>query len=427
MTAQKHFKQLIRARMEKTGERYAAARRQILRTEEPAPRYPQAASHFPGNVPATTALRVLLTDAGVRASHTGAPFSEAMLFGIAGGIGIGIFSFFYEKANFASFFISGRHQWHDDLVYLSDALRAFKIKPLVRETSGVKAASKHLVEAVAGNRPCIAWVDMYHVITVYEVDERNGTALIGDLSDHPVKRPLAELEASRGRVKKQKFRLLSIAPEALPATDLRTLVEDGLRRCHQVFVNPTLPSAKGNGKLEVLETWAGRLRNPKDSQSWGKMFQPGPNLWRGLTSVHDYVEHFRTGGGLCRPLFADFLEEAEQALKWPALKDLGGRYRELGRQWSELADAALPDRVAEFRKAKELRWQLQEQKHGGASAEEVQATTAEIESHNKEVSGAFPLSGQACTELFADLGRQVQSLYEGETTALGELGKLVKK
>src|SRR5437667_307197 len=78
--------------------------------------------HFPGNVPAATALRVLLAHAGVRAPHTGQPFSEALLFAVAGGVGAGMFSFFYEKEGFASFFVSGRHGWRDNLVYFRNAL-----------------------------------------------------------------------------------------------------------------------------------------------------------------------------------------------------------------------------------------------------------------------------------------------------------------
>src|SRR5262245_58558322 len=118
MTAQKHLKQLIRARMQKTGERYTAARRHILsdngsKAQQPK-QNPAARWHLPGNVPATTALRILLTHHGVRAPHTAEPFSEAMLFGIAGGIGIGVFSFYYEREDFASFYLAGRHQWHDD-------------------------------------------------------------------------------------------------------------------------------------------------------------------------------------------------------------------------------------------------------------------------------------------------------------------------
>src|ERR1700722_3008489 len=98
MTAHKHFKQLVRSRMEKTGESYSTARRHVLRKATPDKTW-----HFAGSVAATTALRVLLTHAGVRPPKKREPFSEAMLFGIAGGIGIGVFSFFYEKEKAASF------------------------------------------------------------------------------------------------------------------------------------------------------------------------------------------------------------------------------------------------------------------------------------------------------------------------------------
>ena len=103
MTRRKHLKQLVRSRMEKTGEHYATARRHIVRATTPtdaegdATAKTRGSSHLTGNVPAATALRILLTAAGVRAPHTNAPFTEAMVYGIAGGIGIGVFSFLYEK------------------------------------------------------------------------------------------------------------------------------------------------------------------------------------------------------------------------------------------------------------------------------------------------------------------------------------------
>src|SRR5262245_58043441 len=113
MTAHKHLKQRVRARMQKTGESYATARRHVLPQATTAGTDPALHWHFPGNVPATTALRVLLAHAGLRAPHTGEPPSEAMLFGLAGGVGIGVFSFFYEKEGSASFFLAGRHLLHD--------------------------------------------------------------------------------------------------------------------------------------------------------------------------------------------------------------------------------------------------------------------------------------------------------------------------
>lgn len=107
MTSQKHLKQLVRARMQKTGERYSTARRQVISAATPvgtASSHPAATatippavgSHLAGNVAATTALRVLLTHAGVR------DLSEATTFVLAGGIGAGVFAFLYEKEDFAS-------------------------------------------------------------------------------------------------------------------------------------------------------------------------------------------------------------------------------------------------------------------------------------------------------------------------------------
>src|SRR5262245_3565777 len=160
MTAHKHLKQLIRSRMEKTGERYTTARRHIIGSDAARPLPASAQSHLPGNVATATALRILLKHAGVRAPHTGQPFSEAMAFGIAGGIGIGVFSFYYEKEDFASFFVGGRHSWHDDKAYLTPALQAFGIKPAVQETAGAKTAAKQLAGAVDGDGICVAWVDM---------------------------------------------------------------------------------------------------------------------------------------------------------------------------------------------------------------------------------------------------------------------------
>src|SRR5688500_11428829 len=99
MTRQKHLKALVRARMEKTGESYASARRQIVtqvssQTSSTQEQFPR---HLPGSIPAATGLRVLLANAGIRAPHTRQPLTEAMVFGIAGGIGAGVFAFHYAK------------------------------------------------------------------------------------------------------------------------------------------------------------------------------------------------------------------------------------------------------------------------------------------------------------------------------------------
>lgn len=432
MTVRKHLKQLVRARMARTGERYAAARRHVLR-EEPRPSAdPAARWHFPGGVPATTALRVLLAHAGVRAPHTGQPFSEALLFGVAGGLGIGVFSFFYEKEGAASFFVAGRHSWQDDLAYLKEACRRFGIRPVVRESSGAKAAASQLAEALADG-PCAAWVDLahlphrgvpaklsgggYHVITVYRLD--GDAASIGDLTDEPVSIPLADLAAARGRIKKQKNRLLSV-PAAPPCSDLTQLVRDGLRACHH-----GLTAGKSNFTLSAIRTWADRMHGSKDPERWERVFA-GPRLWAGLTAIHTYVEHYFTGGGLCRPLFADFLAEAAAALGRPRLRSLADQYADLGRRWSDLADAALPDDVPAMKEAKALYARRSELTHAGAAADEVRAVWARLAELGDAARAEVPLTEAESADLRAGLQTHLRALSDAECAAAAALGETVQ-
>ncbi|MFO0811263.1 MAG: DUF4872 domain-containing protein [Gemmataceae bacterium] len=428
MTAHKHLKKLVRARMTKTGESYATARRHVLRDTPKPPTDPTLRWHFPGNVPATTALRVLLAHAGVRAPHTGQPFTEAMLFGIAGGVGIGVFSFLYEKEDFASFFVAGRHSWQDDVAYLKSACERFGIAPVVRESGGAKLAERHLTECLAAG-PCVAWVDSthlphrampiqwsgggYHVITVYRIDAEAAT--IGDLTDDPIAIPLADLATARARIKKQKNRLLSV-PKAPPCPDLLSLVRDGLQACHD-----GLTKCKGNFNLTAIRTWAERMHGSKTKDAWERVFAPGHRFWTGLTAIHSYVDHYFSGGGLCRPLFADFLTEAADALKRPTLTALAKRYADLGDAWSELADVALPDRVPAMKEAKELYNRRSELLHAGAPADEVRAVWTRLGELGAAARAKFPLNDIECAELRADLQRRLHALYEGELAAAAAL------
>jgi hypothetical protein len=424
MTAQKHLKQLVRARMQKTGESYSTARRQLLDKVKAGPDVPW---HFPGNVPATTALRVLLSHTGVRDPNTGQPFSEAMLFGLAGGVGIGVFAFYYEQANFASLFVGGRHLWHDDLAYLRTACERFRFKPVVHESSGVKPAEKALRQMVADHGPCVAWVDAahlphralptqwsgsgYHVVTVYRID--GDAALIGDLTDEPASLTLAQLAEARGRIKKFKNRLLALPAGSTPQPDVPALVQDGLQRCHDGLNGAGAPAnARGNFSLASLRTLAERMHGAKekDRERWERVFPPGPRLWQGLKMLHDFIENYGTGGGLCRPLFAEFLAEVERP-------DLARRYAELGRQWSALADAALPDDVPLFRKTKQVLARKAELTNSGAPPDELQACWQQLGELAQQARDAFPLSEAECAALRLRLKEHVLALYEDETQA----------
>jgi hypothetical protein len=433
MTRQKHLKQLVRARMAKTGERYATARRHIIR-EAPGVDAPSSrASHLTGNVPATTALRILLTAAGIRAPHTKKPFTEAMLFGIAGGVGIGMFSFLYEKANFASFYVAGRNDWADDVRYLTRAAERLGGETSIAE--GVKPAARAIAAAHAAGQPCIVWLDAAglpykampamlsgmasHVVVLYEIDDATKTARIGDLSDDAIEVPSDVLAAARARIKKDKHRVMTVRAGA-PMPALATLVRAGLEACRDGLLGANaVGGSKTNFSLDALRVWGDRLHGSRDKDSWERVFTPGARLWRGLTSINEYVEHYGTGGGLCRPLFAEFLGEAAAALGSASLRALGEQYADLGRAWSDLADAALPDDVPPMREAKELLARRSELLHsdGPPATDAVRATWQRLDELAAAAEQAFPLADSAIADLRLDLQRRVRAIHAAEVAA----------
>ncbi|HEV8611975.1 MAG TPA: DUF4872 domain-containing protein [Gemmatimonadales bacterium] len=419
MTSHKHLKQLVRARMAKTGESYSTARRQVLRQAAQAAESKAAPYHFPGNIPAAAALRSLLAQAGARNPRSKAPFSEAMVFGIAGGIGAGMFAFHYAKENFSSFYLAGRHLWQDHLAWARGALERLGIKEVVKESSGVKPAEKQLRELLAGGRPVLAWVDGYRIVAIHSIDDTAGTALVGDLADEPVPLPLPELAATRGRIKSYKNRLLALEP-AGKTPELAGLARDGIQAC----VEGLSKGRMKNFTLEIFASWADRLDGSKAADAWEKIFPPGPHLYSGLRSIHEHIEHSGTGGGLCRPLFAEFLEETATALGDSGLGILAERYAKLGAQWSALADAALPDSVPEFRETKALLLRKSESAHREAvSGRAVVESCAKVLSEfSARMKGEFPLDAAQCTALRKDLKARVTELVAGEREAVRELG-----
>lgn len=456
MTAHKHFKQLVRARMRSTGESYSSARRVLLARQpagpRSAPRETSDSRHFPGVIPATSALRVLLASAGVTDPRTDRPLTEALLFALAGGIGVGVCSFVYEKEDFASFFLAGRHAWHDDHHYLVAALQRLRKRPRVQETASAKAAERALRAALELGSPCAAFVDMamlphrcmptefqgggYHVIVIYSMDESRGLCRIGDLTDEPIELPLADLAVARARIRKFRHRLIDLPPEprraaALSAETLAGAVRAGLAACHAGLTGVPARGYPNMFNLDALRLWADRLDGSKDPSAWSRAYPRGHRLWAALTGVYDYIENYGTGGGLCRPIFATALAEAAALLNEPRLAALGRRYANIGGEWSALASAALPADVPLFRAAREQFARRSELLASGATSRDDAARPAVADVWDRlaalrdEARRAFPLSPADCDALRRRLQRRVRALHRAELAAHDELGRIL--
>jgi hypothetical protein len=245
--------------------------------------------------------------------------------------------------------------------------------------------------------------------------------LIGDRSDQPIAVPLDALRTARRRIAKFKHRLLTV-PETRTTPELAPLVRDGLRAGFAGLIE----QRNSNFTLESIRIWGERLHGSKDKASWERVFAPGKRLWRGLVSIYDFIEQYGTGGGLCRPLFADFLTEAGDALGDDRLRALAATYTELGREWTALAHAALPDNVPELRRARELHDRKAELVAAGGPADEARAIWTEVAQLEQDADRAFPLDAAAAAALRVELQQRVRALYEREKAAHAALGDAVR-
>lgn len=432
MTDRKHLKSHVRARMERTGERYAAARAHVVGATTAAdPGDPSAAQ--PGNNPAASALRILLADAGLS-------LTEPHALVIGGGIGIGVFQFHYAAEGVATFFIAGRHRWDDDLAFLDGGLRRLGLASTVTETSSAKAADRQLREALATGRPVVAWVDIavlgtraypleyegggYHVVVVRAIDDARGVVIIDDLAQVPIEVPLEVFARARARIAKQKNRLLWLGEDAGEIAGpgvVRAAELAGLRAMVEGFDHPRTRQFS----LAALTDWSGRLRGT-GKDSWATVFPPGEWLWSGLASIHEYVRAYGTGGGLLRTAFGHGLAEVGEVGRDERLADLGGRYRAsadghaVADAWDAVAHAALPESVEAFHRTRELQHLRASayRMRGNDALPELQAAWDELAAIRESMRHAFPLTASDTHDLLSDLADRVDVAATRELDAI---------
>ena len=331
---------------------------------------------FAGKQSEAAALRNVLAHSGVKAPHTGQPFTEELLFGIGGGIGLGYFV--YQSGDFTSLFLATRiTSGAPD--FLQAICERIGVNPTIQHTSSAVAAEKNLKQALAQGRPPILWVNPmalpypgtpagYHTLVAYGFDEGDEKVYVADRSEKALTLTRAELGAARQRGDVQKFRALLVEPPAEPP-DLRNAVKQGLLDfCEQMKEGFGPPNFRSNFGLDALEKWAELLTNTKDKRGWPKFFPPGPRLIDALIAAFDQIENRGNGGSAFRPYYADFLVGAGTILKNPELGNFAEQFREAARLWHELGEALLPNSASVFKETKKLstkrRTSLREEGYG---------------------------------------------------------------
>jgi hypothetical protein len=391
--------------------------------------------HFGGVHPETAALANCLAAAGLRAPHTSQPFSEAMLLGLGGGLGAGYILWEFQEHQARVLVLGWRTLWQYPVRFLETACQRAGADAAVHETSGRVKARQHLQAALDAGTPPLAWVDRAHMPylqlpealkghlghLVAVAGQSGGSFLIDDLAAAPFRVADDDLAAARARIVSYSNRLLVPTPGPGPAPDLRAGLLAGLRDCAD-----NLLGKSDSFSLPTFSKWAKMLTDKKNKKAWPVLFASPRGLYGLLQSVFGGIELENIGGGGLRGLYAAFLDEAAPLLDAPALSELAARYRALAERWSQLAEAALPDRVPAFHQAKALL----RAKHarlaaeGEAAVEGVRPLTQELGALHAALNKDFPLDALQTQMLFTDLSDRLHALYAAEVDAARALSAL---
>ena len=400
-----------------------ASSRSVLRLE--------GFDHFGGTHWESAALAHALAWEGVTMPGSRRPLSEAMCFGIAGGLAAGD-ALSPGRGARPAVSVVGRHRAASaGPEFVEGALRRLGARATVRETGGAHAAEAHLSRALAAGHPAFVWCAPppmfglgwagtfgHHVLLVHGIDLTRRMALLAGRARGPLILPLAELSRLRGRMRAHRRRVLTFtAPARLGRTMLRRAIVQGIRAGTGDMLRPR-PRAHN---LPGLAEWSRLIANPASRRGWPRVFR-GWRLCLALRDVYDSVETAGTGGGLFRPLYAGFLQEAARELRRPRLAALARTYVSLGERWSELARVALPVRAPSLAQARGLlvRRERLVARGGAVLAERMDAWRRDMARAEARMR-RFPLDHAEAMALLTELSERIEELHAAETRAAREL------
>ena len=389
-------------------------------------------SQFEGRYWDTAAIRNALDYQGVNAPHTGQPFTEAMLLGISGGVTFGYFTFHYKgydpQVNLLTRNTFGPMEAIFDRMGINrDA----------RQTASADKGRQNLINALEEGYAPVAspdmwllpynalpydegmWGGMPLVIFGYEPDA--GEAHISDRSRVALTVRAEDLDKARGRIKKEKHRLLLLGhPDEAKLADA---VRQGLEDCVRLMTEkPPKGSAKNFG-LRALAHWGDMLEKTSKG-SWAREYPTGRPLLAVLISSYTFLgPAFGKTMAAERDVYAGFLDEAATVLGSPALENVALRYRNAGDAWRGLLDALLPETTPFL---SDVRENIDRKTHlfiegGAAQLDEIVACNERIEAAKTASESDFPMTDAEIADLRDDIRCQLANVRDAEQEAVGAL------
>ena len=389
-------------------------------------------NEFAGHHWETGTVRNYLAYRGITAPHTGKPYSEALLMGISGGAVMGYFVFNYEGFDPMARLLT--RNTFDPLDTLFTRLGT--VQNLLHTAKADKGIA-NLVDVLESGVPAIVWADMFRLpynsldwgddmwammpILVYGYDEANDVVQIADRSRHPLTVTTDELQAARARVKKDKFRVLTLDPPV--ADKIPASVQAGIWDCINLYTEKPPRGSRNNFGLAAYQHLAKMLTNTRNAKSWEKKFPAGREMYASLISIFRDVNDFGNDGCAERDVYANFLDEASQILNRPALTEVATTFRRSAAVWDKLGRVLLPDSIAPFKKARELTMKRHNlfMDHGATHLDEIQAAQAKLDAVPKTMESDFPLDAAGVTQLRAEIAEVIIEIHDIEAEAVEAL------
>jgi hypothetical protein len=310
MTEQKKLKKLVRDRMAATGESYTTARTQIVgKIRKPQHRV-------------STLVASALEDA----------YSEAVIAGLAGGIGFMYAVFEYKGVDHPLMTIVAQH--HPD-PWIPAVLNRLNVSFVEQHSGKAEAAIKKLRGRTAFaevDRSALPWHEPspwagYDPYTVLVTGIDGDTVSLVDVKQHEMS--TEDFGKAWSAYPKGKHHAI-ILGEAGPV-DLRAAINDATKTTVAHLTGPVLGNSFDvNFGFSGMAKLAAQLRDSKTKTGWAKRFGETEH---GTKRLYECLELAYTAPGATRPLYADFLDEA-------GLPEPAKVFRESGAKWSGLAALA---------------------------------------------------------------------------------------
>jgi hypothetical protein len=387
---------------------------------------------FDGRHYETGSVQNILALQGVKAPHTGKPYSEAFLLGVSGGIAFGYFTFEYK--GFLPHLVFLTRNTFDPFPTMLERLGVVQT---VYQTTKAEIAERNLVETLASGSPALVWADQCSLpytnqdpkeywnmipIVVYGIDGDH--AMVADRSSRPLRVSMETLMNARGRVKKDKYRLVTI--EAPQPAKLAAAAQKGIWQCISLFTDKPPRGTRQNFGFAAYEHLADMLTNARNKQSWARYFGPGPCMYQALAGsvtqpgAFTWINLWGAGDGAERALYANFLDEAAILLEKKSLKEAAEQFRLSHTQWLKFADTLLPSTVPALHEAKTLmlrRNQLFVEK-GEEAMDEIHEIISRLKKLQDAAAREFPLIETQVFELRSTLREHVLAISGIEQKAV---------